>query len=141
MVEVEWRPPEEFDEYRVIRLLGRGGMGQVYLAHDALLDRHVALKFVDAGQPEARVRFLDEARAIARLQHPNVVAIYRVAEVARHPYLVSEFVRGRTRAELALPLPRLQKRIGADRGSVAARRFARHAGDAARDEDIDADGV
>ena len=102
----EWSPPGEFDEYRLIRLLGRGAMGEVYLARDSLLDRPVALKFVQsAGDPVARARLFEEARAIARLQHPNVVAIYRVAEVAGHPYLVSEYVRGRTLDLLDRPVP------------------------------------
>src|ERR1700687_6017971 len=65
-------PPERFDEYRVLRALGRGAMGQVYLGHDTLLDRAVAIKFIAAVEPDerARERFLIEARAIARLQHP-----------------------------------------------------------------------
>jgi serine/threonine protein kinase/formylglycine-generating enzyme required for sulfatase activity len=106
MIEPGWHPPEEFEEYRLVRLLGRGTMGEVYLARDALLDRPVALKFVQAASdPLARARFFDEARAIARLQHPNVVAIYRVAEVAGHPYLVSEYVRGRSLDQLERPVP------------------------------------
>jgi serine/threonine protein kinase/formylglycine-generating enzyme required for sulfatase activity len=100
-----WSPPDEFEEYRLVRLLGVGAMGQVYLAHDMLLDRPVAVKFVDAADPSARARVIEEARAIARLQHPNVVAIYRVAEVAGHPYLVSEYVRGRALNELDRPTP------------------------------------
>jgi serine/threonine protein kinase/formylglycine-generating enzyme required for sulfatase activity len=100
-----WSPPEEFEEYRLVRLLGVGAMGQVYLAHDLLLDRPVAVKFVHAEDPAARARVIEEARAIARLQHPNVVAIYRVAEVAGHPYLVSEYVRGRTLDQLDRPVP------------------------------------
>ncbi|HEY5936487.1 MAG TPA: serine/threonine-protein kinase, partial [Kofleriaceae bacterium] len=103
-MEPEWSPPESLDEYRLVRLLGRGAMGQVYLAHDQLLDRPVAVKFVRAGDSAARARAFDEARAIARLQHPNVVAIYRVAETAGHPYLVSEYVRGTTLDELARPV-------------------------------------
>ncbi|HSK02306.1 MAG TPA: serine/threonine-protein kinase, partial [Kofleriaceae bacterium] len=105
MAEPAWSPPAELDEYRVVRFLGQGAMGQVYLAHDSLLDRPVALKFVHAEDPEARARFFEEARAVARLQHPNVVAIYRVADVAQHPYLVSEYVRGRTLDRLARPVP------------------------------------
>ena len=75
-----WRPPQEFDEYRLVRRLGGGAMGEVYLAEDVLLDRRVAVKFVSiagAAQAAASERFYVEARAIARLQHPHVVAVYR----------------------------------------------------------------
>src|SRR6185369_12589223 len=101
----EWTPPDEFDEFRIVRLLGSGAMGDVYLAHDLLLERPVAVKFVRVGDAEARVRILEEARAIARLQHPNVVAVYRVADLAGHPYLVSEYVQGRTLDRLDRPMP------------------------------------
>ncbi|HET6612600.1 MAG TPA: serine/threonine-protein kinase, partial [Kofleriaceae bacterium] len=91
-----WKPPQAFEEYKLIELLGRGGMGAVYLARDTILDRAVAIKFiaVDADQ-QARDRFVIEARAIARVQHPNVVAIYRVGEVEGRPFIVSELVRGK----------------------------------------------
>src|SRR3954453_21302352 len=90
----DWSPPDEFDEFRIVRQLGRGAMGQVYLAHDLLLDRPVAVKFVHAKDPASRARVIEEARAIARLSHPNVITIYRVAELDDHPYLVSEYVHG-----------------------------------------------
>src|ERR1044071_3997999 len=125
MIETEWRPPDEFEEYRLVRLLGRGAMGEVYLARDSLLDRPVAVKFVQAEDPVARARLFDEARAIARLQHPNVVAIYRVAEVSGHPYLVSEYVRGRPLDELQRPVPSKQAlalAIDLTRGLAAAHR-------------------
>ncbi|MEO8698493.1 MAG: SUMF1/EgtB/PvdO family nonheme iron enzyme [Kofleriaceae bacterium] len=126
MSNAEWSPPEELEEYRLVRLLGRGAMGQVYLARDSLLDRPVAVKFVrGAEDPVARARVFEEARAIARLQHPNVVAIYRVAEVAGHPYLVSEYVRGRGLDELDRPVPwKLALDIALDltRGLAAAHR-------------------
>jgi len=83
-------------------------MGQVYLAQDTLLDRLVAVKFIAARVPEEddrRERFRVEARAIARLQHPNVVAVHRVGEVQGQPYLVSEYVRGDRLDELATPVP------------------------------------
>jgi formylglycine-generating enzyme required for sulfatase activity len=126
MTEPEWTPPSAFEEYRIVQPLGRGAMGHVYLAHDSLLDRAVAVKFPRAvAGSEARDRFFSEARAIARLQHPNVVAIYRVAEVAGHPYLVSEYVRGRPLDELQRPAPWRQVlalAIDLARGLAAAHR-------------------
>src|SRR5262245_66696038 len=102
-------------------------MGHVYLAHDTLLDRLVAIKFVGALEvgARARERFLTEARAVARLTHPNVVAIHRVGEVRRRPYLVSEFVRGKSLADVPRPLPPERiARIALDlaRGLAAAHR-------------------
>src|SRR5262249_7296003 len=92
-----WSPPTTFDGYALVHLLGRGAMGQVYLAEDTLLERQVAVKFIAArvlDEDERRERFRVEARAIARLHHPNVVMVHRVGEVENQPYLVSEYVRG-----------------------------------------------
>lgn len=96
-----------FEELRPVRSLGRGGMGHVFLYQDTLLDRQVAIKFLSAEllNPQARTRFLVEARALARLSHPNVVTLYRVGETRDGPYLVSEFVPGRSLAEVEKPLP------------------------------------
>ena len=100
-------PPEELHEYRLDRPLGSGAMGTVWLARDTLLDREVAIKFVHGAfsDPAVRERFLLEARAIARLSHPNVAAVHRVGEFAGQPYLVTEYVAGKSLAELELPLP------------------------------------
>ncbi|HEU4730672.1 MAG TPA: protein kinase, partial [Kofleriaceae bacterium] len=89
-----WVPPPQLDGFRVVRPLGRGGMGMVYLGHDDVLERPVALKFLAAADPNApaRDRFLIEARAIARLHHPNIVGIYRVGEVLGRPYLAYELI-------------------------------------------------
>jgi serine/threonine protein kinase/formylglycine-generating enzyme required for sulfatase activity len=106
LIDSGWNPPDEFDEFRIVRLLGTGATGDVFLARDLLLDRLVAVKFVrGTGDPEARKRILEEARAIARLQHPNVVAVHRVADLAGHPYLVSEYVHGRTLRQVERPMP------------------------------------
>jgi serine/threonine protein kinase/formylglycine-generating enzyme required for sulfatase activity len=96
-----------FDEYRILRRLGRGGMGEVYLAHDTLLDRLVAVKFLHAMEPDSweRGQFLVEARAAARLSHPNVVTVHRVGEIEGRPFLVTEFLRGKSLAELQKPVP------------------------------------
>lgn len=120
-------PPSAIDEYRIVGLAGRGGMGHVYLAHDTLLERPVALKLIAQKRPDehARRRFQIEARAIARLSHPNVVAVYRVGEVDARPYLVSEFVRGQSLADLPKPIPwerALQIGTGLARGLAAAHR-------------------
>jgi eukaryotic-like serine/threonine-protein kinase len=102
----DWQPPPFFDEYRLVRRLGAGAMGEVYLAVDVLLQRQVALKFVrTAGDAAAAAeRLYVEARAIARLQHPNVVSVYRVGRVRGRPYLVSEYVAGESLDRIALPL-------------------------------------
>ena len=122
-----WVPPTEFDEFHIERVLGRGAMGVVYLAHDRSLDRQVAVKFIAATQPDAgaRAHFHLEARAIARLQHPNVVTVFRVGEVEQHPYLVSEYLDGQSLAELPLPLPWrrvLSLGVNLARGLTAAHR-------------------
>jgi eukaryotic-like serine/threonine-protein kinase len=99
--------PRAFDGYELRRLIGAGAMGQVFLAHDTLLDRPVAIKLIAAtsADHEAKARFMQEARAVARLQHPNVVAIYRVGFVGDRPYLVAEYVRGRSLDQLPAPVP------------------------------------
>ncbi|MBN1204904.1 MAG: protein kinase [Myxococcaceae bacterium] len=122
-----WTPPTEFDEFRLERMLGHGGMGVVYLAQDTSLGRPVAVKFIASEQPGPLVRayFETEARAIARLQHPNVVTVFRVGTAGGHPYIVSEYVAGRSLAELPLPLPwrrALTLGCGLARGLAAAHR-------------------
>lgn len=103
----EWNPPEALDEYRLLQPLGRGAMGRVFLARDTVLDRLVAIKFIAALEPDAvtRERFLVEARAVARLQHPNVVSVFRIGQCGGQPYLVSEYVRGQSLDRRPRPLP------------------------------------
>ncbi|MGC4081075.1 MAG: serine/threonine-protein kinase [Vicinamibacterales bacterium] len=87
-------------------LLGRGGMGEVYLAQDTRLGRHVAIKVMrsTAGQVSARVeRFVQEARAASALNHPNIVTVHEIIEADTGELLmVQEFVEGRTLRELML---------------------------------------
>ena len=83
--------------YRLVELVGSGGMATVYRGEDVLLERDVAVKFLRepyASESEFRERFLHEARAAARLDHPNIVHIYDVGEDDHRPYIVMEMVKG-----------------------------------------------
>lgn len=82
--------------YRVRGMLGEGGMGVVLLAHDERLQRDVAIKLIRPELAEAahRARFLEEARAMARVRHPNVVEIHAFGELDGAPYFVMEYVAG-----------------------------------------------
>ena len=83
--------------YQVLRRLGAGGMGEVFLAHDERLDRQVAIKRVRADKdltPQRRERFLREARIAARLNHPAIVQIYDVLHDGDLSYIVLEYVEG-----------------------------------------------
>jgi serine/threonine-protein kinase len=85
--------------YRLEAKLGSGGMSTVYLARDATLDRPVAVKVMHremSEQPDQLERFRQEARAVAKLSHPNVVAVIDAGEDAGHPYIVFEYVEGET---------------------------------------------
>src|SRR5215831_4671605 len=89
-------------QYRIERLLGRGGMGAVYLAHELALDRDVAIKVLPpelASAPDVRERFKREARTAARLNHPNIVPLHTFGEVAGLMYFVMGFVSGESLAE------------------------------------------
>jgi serine/threonine protein kinase/formylglycine-generating enzyme required for sulfatase activity len=118
-------PPLLLEEYRRIRLLGAGSMGQVYLYQDTELDRPVAVKFLHRLEPGFGRRFRTEALAAAKVQHPNVVTIHRVNEIDGRPYLVYEYIRGISLEELPRPVPwRRAHAIGLDlaRGLAAAHR-------------------
>ena len=90
--------PAQIGRYQVLGLLGRGGMGVVYLARDAVLGRDVAIKRIDRenGGAATRERLLREAQALARLAHPNVVAIHEVGEHGDDIFLAMELVAGDT---------------------------------------------
>ncbi|WP_437595011.1 nSTAND1 domain-containing NTPase [Sorangium sp. So ce1000] len=85
--------------YEIIRKLGRGGMSIVYLARDTKLGRLVAIKLLLEYSGQGSERFLDEARATARCRHENIVVIHEVDEIRGHPYLVLEYIKGRTLSE------------------------------------------
>jgi serine/threonine protein kinase len=108
------RPDEigRLGPYRILDVLGQGGMGVVFRAHDPALDRLVALKTMRpgiAGVPAARKRFVREAKAAAALKHPHVVTVFHVGEDRGVPFLAMEYLEGepldvRLRREGRLPL-------------------------------------
>lgn len=95
--EPESRVGERFGRYELIALLGRGGMGMVYEARDHVLQRRVALKVMApevASQPAMWHRFLREARATARLNHPNTVSLHEISQHQEQHFLVMELAEG-----------------------------------------------
>ena len=92
------------DRYHLEDELGQGGMGMVYRATDTLLERPVAVKVLSRAEPDSqgRSRLLAEARSAAKLNHPNIVAIYDAGKVDQVPFVVMELVQGVTLSELKL---------------------------------------
>jgi WD40 repeat protein/serine/threonine protein kinase len=105
-------PGSLVDHFKILRLLGRGGMGEVYLARDTKLGRKVALKRVNpdsVGSRSALERFLMEARITARFNHPHIVTIHAVGETPGGPYVALEYLEGRS----------LRRRLDEERPSLA----------------------
>ena len=101
---------EMWKQFKLVEPLGKGGMGQVFLAEDTALDRKVALKFLPAALEEdgtARERFLREAKAAAALDHPYICKIYEIGEVEGKAYIAMEYIEGTTLFEKIAsgPLP------------------------------------
>ncbi|MEK6279030.1 MAG: protein kinase [Acidobacteriota bacterium] len=93
---------ESIAHYRIIEKLGAGGMGEVYLALDTKLDRKVAIKVLQPdslAQENLKKRLLREAQAAAKLDHPNICAIYDVNEADSHTFIVMQYIEGETLAE------------------------------------------
>src|SRR5271157_6095590 len=102
-------PGTKLGPYEIVSAVGAGGMGEVYRARDARLNRDVAIKVLPAAfarDPERLRRFQQEAQAIAALNHPNILAIHDFGEHEGSPYLVTEFLEGETLRERlgAMPL-------------------------------------
>ncbi|HEV7796885.1 MAG TPA: tetratricopeptide repeat protein [Pyrinomonadaceae bacterium] len=101
---------QTISHFRIIDLLGEGGMGVVYLAEDINLGRRVAMKFLSTTTKEYRARFLREARAVSALTHPNIATVFDYGETAEgKPYIVMELIEGEPLNEKlrdgSLPLP------------------------------------
>src|SRR5687768_11795395 len=101
--------------YRIVRLLGRGGMGEVYLGEDTRLHRMVALKVLApdfAREPRRVQRFLREAHAVSALNHPNIAVIHEIGEAEDGtPFIAMEYVEGQTLGEMISGAPLELNRI------------------------------
>ncbi len=87
------------DQFRIIERIGGGGMGEVYLADDTKLARRLALKFLSlhlVSDQDAKARFMREARAVAKLDHPNVVTVHEVGEFEGRPYFAMQYIEGKS---------------------------------------------
>ncbi len=121
-------PGARVGRYQVLRAVGRGGMGEVYAAYHPDLDRRIALKVVQglgSGTGEQRMRLLREARAIARLSHPNVVTVYDAGTFGDRVFIAMELISGRTIDRWLRDEPRTWQQIldvfvAAGRGLAAA---------------------
>ena len=94
--------PRPFGRYELLSVVGRGGFGCVYAAHDPELDRQVAIKLMLPGGDLPLERFLREARTVAHLAHANVVPIHEVGEEEGQAFLVMDFIEGHTLNEAEL---------------------------------------
>jgi serine/threonine protein kinase len=106
-------PSEKVGPYEILAALGAGGMGEVYRARDSRLERDVAIKVLlqsFAGDPDRLRRFQQEARALATLNHPNIVAVYEIGEYRDSYYMVSELLEGETLREALVDGPLSQRR-------------------------------
>jgi serine/threonine protein kinase len=95
-------PGDKIKHYEIIRLIAKGGMGEVYLARDTILDRKVALKFLPdelEDDPRTRERFLREAKSAAALDHPFICQIHETGELGGKAFIVMEYVEGPTLKE------------------------------------------
>jgi len=104
-------------KYQILRTLGRGAMGHVYVAHDTVLDRDVALKVMVAqiaDDPELKLRFEREARAVAKMTHPNVVTVFDLGSHSDgSSYIAMELLRGQDlhRAMRQVPPLPLERKV------------------------------
>src|SRR5205807_4673039 len=92
-------PGTKLGRYEIRSKIGEGGMGEVYLARDAELDRKVAIKYLPeslVADEQARKRLVREARAAAKLDHPNICSIYEVSEADGRSFIAMQYLEGET---------------------------------------------
>src|SRR5262249_34262422 len=110
---IELKEGARIGQYELIRELGAGGMGTVYLARDLRLGRRVAIKFLQSHSADTTRRFVREARATAQCSHENIVVIHEVGAYFGNPFMVLEYLHGQPLSKLArdqkLPVARVME--------------------------------
>ncbi len=99
--------------YRLIKQIGAGGMGEVYLAEDTSLDRKVAIKFLKdkfSRDADKLNRFVQEAKAVSALNHPNILTVFEIGKIENKNYIATEFIEGKTLRNLISPHEPMQLR-------------------------------
>ncbi len=94
------------NQYKIISPIGKGGMGEVFLAQDTKLDRKVAIKFLNeelSRDADKLNRFIQEAKAVSALNHPNILTVYEIGEKDEANFIVTEFIEGKTLRENLSP--------------------------------------
>ena len=122
-------PLPSFPDHEIIIEIGRGGMGIVYKARDQELNRVVAIKTIAEGQyatSDQRERFRSEAQAVARLRHPNIIAIHAIGEHDKRPYLSLEFAEGGSLAQRLAEKPMIPREAAALVETLARAVYAAH---------------
>ena len=127
--------PSSIGRYSIVEAIGHGGMGSLYLAWDARLERQIAIKVLKEDNEDLRERFAREAKSVARLRHPHIVTIFELGEHEGRPYIAMEYIHGRTLAQIIraredIPLGRMLELMAALCDGLA---FAHKAGIIHRD--------
>ncbi len=116
------QPGTRLGPYEVLSLIGAGGMGEVYRAHDLRLERDVAIKVLPADRladVDRRRRFVQEAKAASALNHPHIITIHEIESAEGNDFIVMEYVRGKSLDAL---IPRQGMRLGEGTASRHSRR-------------------
>ena len=128
---------KKIEHYKIIKLLGKGGMGEVYLAEDSKLSRQVAIKFMDEkfiNKKSNLNRFFFEAKSSSALNHPNIITVFEIGEFEGSPFIVTEFIDGITLKEyLSVKKPTLGEILDVAIQIVSALSSAHKAGIIHRD--------
>src|SRR6476661_8250871 len=123
-------PKDLLSHYRIVRKIGYGGMGEVFLAEDTRLDRKVAIKVLHskiANDEQKMIRFVQEAKTASALNHPNIITIYEIGRANDVNFIVTEFIDGKTLHDSLAQGPLLPKHIVEIAIQVASGLAAAHA--------------